>query len=279
MKPDALVTIVGVLLLAGCSSPADQASIDPNSSGIELIETIDGDTFDVQIDGATERVRLIGINAPERGECLASEATEALDQLLRSGPIRLEVDANDRDTYGRLLRYIWIGERSVNEELVARGHAIAQSYPPDTLLDSRLAEAQLRAQSAEAGRWSTDACGPPATDSSERPVRLTIEEIEPDAPGNDAENLNGEWVRITNSGPDAIDLAGWMLQDQSSSHRFTFPAGMIEPLATITIRSGCGEDSDTELFWCVSRSAVWNNDGDTAFLLDPAGNIVDSLGY
>ncbi len=45
------------------------------------------------------------------------------------------------------------------------------------------------------------------------------------------------------------------------------------------IFSGCGADSETELFWCESGSAIWNNSGDTAFLLDPAGNTVATLSY
>lgn len=277
----ALVTLLLVILIlaGGCSDPADRASQDSDAGGVELVETIDGDTFDVRIDGVTERVRLVGINTPERGECLASEATDALDQLLRSGPIRLDVDTNDRDRWDRLLRHVWVDDTYLNEQLVIQGLAIARSYPPDTMLDDRLSEAQSQAESAGVGRWSPDACGPPATDSAAGPVNLRIDEVEPDAPGNDAENLNGEWVRIVNDGAIEIELLGWMLQDESSSHRYEFPAATIDPQGTITIRSGCGEDSDTELHWCVSGSAVWNNDGDTVFLLDPSGNLADSLGY
>ena len=49
--------------------------------------------------------------------------------------------------------------------------------------------------------------------------------------------------------------------------------------AKVRLHTGCGEASDTDLYWCVSGSAVWNNDGDTVFVLDANGNIVVSRNY
>jgi len=46
----------------------------------------------------------------------------------------------------------------------------------------------------------------------------------------------------------------------------------------IRVYTGCGTNTDTSLYWC-SQGAVWNNSGDTAFLLDPSGNIHDRYGY
>jgi hypothetical protein len=43
--------------------------------------------------------------------------------------------------------------------------------------------------------------------------------------------------------------------------------------------TGCGQDTGDELYWCNTGSAIWNNSGDTAFLLDPAGNVVYSYAY
>lgn len=47
----------------------------------------------------------------------------------------------------------------------------------------------------------------------------------------------------------------------------------------MTIRSGCGQPTSTDLYWCSTRSAVWNNSGDTAFIIDPNGNIHSSSTY
>jgi micrococcal nuclease len=74
-------------------------------------------------------------------------------------------------------------------------------------------------------------------------------------------------------------MQGWVLKDESSRHRFFFPDGFIlEPQTTVRVRTGCGRDTDQPLYWC-NGSAVWNNAGDTAFLLDPSGNITSFYEY
>ena len=240
----------------------------------ELVDVVDGDTLDVRVGGVVERVRLIGVNAPERGECFYAEATERLVDLLDDGSLRLESDTSDRDQYGRLLRYVWAGETLVNERLVLDGLAIARRYEPDTTMAERFETAQDRATDRGAGLWGAKACGAvPRT-------ALSIVTIESDAPGDDGQNLNGEWAVIANDGSDPVDLTGWILKDESSSHRFSFPDGFrLGASSRVTVFSGCGTDTTAELFWCQSGSAVWNNQGDTGFLLDPSGNIVTALGY
>ena len=75
---------------------------------------IDGDTFDVDIGGRQERVRLIGINTPETHvehgppECFGPEAAEYTSSLLPVGTeVRLTRDVVGRDDYGRLLAYVY----------------------------------------------------------------------------------------------------------------------------------------------------------------------------
>lgn len=127
---------------------------------------------------------------------------------------------------------------------------------------------------AEAGLWAPDACGTAVS------AEVQIVHIEYDAPGNDNFNLNGEWVEILNGDETAVDLTGWVLKDESASHRYTFPNGFtLQPGATAFVYTGCGQDSATALYWCESGSAVWNNSGDTGFLLDPSGNLVWSYAY
>lgn len=70
-----------------------------------------------------------------------------------------------------------------------------------------------------------------------------------------------------------------MLKDESASHRYTFPAGFVLGAGTtVTVYTGCGTNGQASLYWC-SGGAVWNNDGDTAFVTDHNGNIVHSLAY
>jgi hypothetical protein len=54
---------------------------------------------------------------------------------------------------------------------------------------------------------------------------------------------------------------------------------VIAPGNEVFIYTGCGVDSASSLYWCNTGSAVWNNSGDTAFLLDPNGNIADQWRY
>lgn len=237
-----------------------------------VVGVTDGDTIDVVVDGEVETVRLVGINSPERGECLADDATEALRDRVGGQEVELVRDVSDRDRYGRLLRYVEVDGVDAGLELVRAGLALAREYPPDTARFAGYRVVQEAAEVAGAGMWASDACGGGATDAD-----VVISEIRLDADGDDNLNLNDEWVRITNRGSSPAALAGWVLKDTSASHRYRFPDGFVlDAGATVTVRTGCGTDSTTDLHWCNQGSAVWNNGGDTAFLLDPDGAIVDS---
>ena len=243
-----------------------------------VVSVTDGDTLTVELNGVNERVRLIGINAPEAGECLAAEATSELRNLTVGTTVRLVTDRSNRDDFGRLLRYVFVDDQVrgtvfVNEVLVESGLAIANRYEPDTARADDLEAAQTRAQDASRGLWFEGACGPPVE------IDVVISSINADAPGDDNENKNGEWVTIR-SRSGAADLTGFVLKDESASHRFTFPDGFIlSEGASVRVFSGCGSNSETNLYWCNPGSAVWNNSGDTAFLLDPNGSLVSQLSY
>ena len=256
-------TALALIIAVSCAG-------DPSDESV--LRVVDGDTFEVETEGGPERVRLIGIDTPETGECLADAAEDLLAELLDAGPLELRSDRSDRDRYGRLLRYAYSDGRFVNEALVREGLAIARSYPPDTAEDDRLARAAVAAREERLGMWAPDACG------SALEVDVTITEMRADPPGGDLTDLNEEWVEIRNAGDETLQLDGWVLKDESASHRFHFPESFaVRPGQTVRIHSGCGLDDDSSLFWCNRGSAIWNNDGDTAFLLDPNGNIVAFL--
>ena len=76
------------------------------------------------------------------------------------------------------------------------------------------------------------------------------------------------------------EIARVNIKDESASHRYSFPSGFtLGPGATVRLHTGCGSDTDTALYWCNQGSAVWNNSGDTVFVLDPSGNVVISESY
>ncbi len=283
MRSQLVAALLALAAAGGCSdsssdsaTPTSERSPVPTPASVgadHVLKVIDGDTFEVTIDGVEERVRLIGIDAPESGECMSAEATAALEALIRSG-VRLEPDVNDRDQYGRLLRYVEAGEVFVNEELVRRGLALAREYPPDTARQTRLSDAQAVAKDAKRGLWNRTACGPATA------ADIEISNINANPAGDDTENLNEEWIDVTNSGAVTLDLTDWVIRDESASHRFTFANGFVLGAgAKVRLHTGCGQPSDTDLYWCVGGSAVWNNDGDTVFLLDANGNIVVSRSY
>jgi hypothetical protein len=154
---------------------------------------------------------------PSAGECLADVASERLTELLSGGKVRLETDTTDRDRYGRLLRYVYVGDTFVNEVLVRDGLAIARRYPPDVARADALASAQAQADAEAAGRgiWNHRALADAAG--------LELSALPADPPGVDNDDLNGEWVELTNTGHSTIDLTGWGLKDESASHRYGFP--------------------------------------------------------
>lgn len=89
-------------------------------------------------------------------------------------------------------------------------------------------------------------------------------------------SLQDEWVEITNRGSSPVSLTGWKIEDDGSKHTYTFPSCTLDSQATVTLYTGEGTNTATELYWG-SGSPIWNNDGDTAYLYDNSGNMVASL--
>ena len=106
---------------------------------------------------------------------------------------------------------------------------------------------------------------------------LKVIAVQFDAPGNDNENPNGEWVDIRNDDTATVDMTGWRLEDEGPNSTYNFPAGFtLAPGVTVRIFVGVGVDTATSLYWGLG-SAVWNNGGDTASLFDSSGMLIDSL--
>jgi len=96
------------------------------------------------------------------------------------------------------------------------------------------------------------------------------------APGDDRQNVNGEWVQLTNHGDDMVLIAGWTLSDNSHSTLYTFPAIILVPGETITVFSGVGTLNDTALYMGKTEP-VWGNDGDIAILKDGRGSVINQM--
>jgi endonuclease YncB( thermonuclease family) len=125
--------VVTFLSLAACTldTPTDDGSIISGGESALVTNIIDGDTIDVQIRGVGYRVRYIGINTPERDEPCYADATQANAQLVDGETVTLVRDESNTDDFGRLLRYVYVGNQMVNALLVQNGWAENAEYPPD----------------------------------------------------------------------------------------------------------------------------------------------------
>ena len=128
---------------------------------------VDGDTLSVRLDsGRRERVRLIGIDTPERGGCLAGRATGVARQLADDERVVLRGDATQdtRDAYGRLLAYAWVGGRDLGFQMISRGLARVYVFerPFQRLSAYRRAEAIGRTRPQNVWRGCAPA-SPPRT--------------------------------------------------------------------------------------------------------------------
>jgi competence protein ComEC len=101
-----------------------------------------------------------------------------------------------------------------------------------------------------------------------------ISAVQFNAPGDDRQNLNGEWVQLANRGDGPVLLAGWTLSDATGAHPYVFPAFILMPESSVSVFTGSGRMNGTALFMDLNEP-LWDNDGDVATLKDIGGNIID----
>jgi len=119
----------------------DNSKITNNETSVNFSDNfvsnvIDGDTFEL---ANGDKVRLICVDAPELGKAGANDSKTFLEILILNKDVRLEKDLEDKDSYGRLLRYVYVNdsfnegnEIFVNKELVREGYASVFRYENDT---------------------------------------------------------------------------------------------------------------------------------------------------
>ncbi|WP_227356129.1 lamin tail domain-containing protein [Haladaptatus salinisoli] len=113
----------------------------------------------------------------------------------------------------------------------------------------------------------------PTMTTSQPANALQLTEVHADAAGDDADNLNDEYIVLKNTGNTPLDLSGWQIRDEAD-HSYTVPNGVtLEPGAQITIHTGSGEKTNTDLYWG-SGQPIWNNGGDTVIVVDTEGTTV-----
>ncbi|MBL1101112.1 lamin tail domain-containing protein [Streptomyces coffeae] len=110
--------------------------------------------------------------------------------------------------------------------------------------------------------------------------RVVIGEVQYNSPGSDdysRRSLAAEWVTITNTGRQRVDLSGWTLAD-TARHVYRFEDLTLRGYESVRVRTGSGLDTERDVYQG-SRTYIWNNDGDTAILRNDRGRFMDAKSW
>lgn len=264
----------------------------------------DGDTLTVRVAGqGLQKIRLNGIQTAElwnyrpnhrRGYCHAVAARSRLERLVRGSGRRVRLYAQRKNSRSvgegrsRFRRTVavrsgggWVDAGSV---LVREGHGLWLPNGDEWAWNGTYSKLAQQAQRSGKRIWDDRACGVGPVQAS--PLRMKVKW---DAADNDAQNINGEWVRITNLGKRRVSLRGWWLRDSylrgtlhgpKKGRGFSFPkSAAIKPGRSLTVFAGKGRSRGSRLHWGLGDSPFENatNDrkkvGDGAYLYDPDGDI------
>jgi len=251
-----IILIILITILISCG-----IIFSKNKETAKVFEVIDGDTIRLTNE---KTVRLIGINAPEKGQYYFEESKSKLKELVEERKITLEKDVDEKDSFGRLLRYVFIGDKFVNLKLVEEGYAYVLTISPDTKYSDKFIEAENKAKLQEIGIWK-------------KPFFncIRIEEFHFDANGNDNNNLNDEYITFKNICNFFINLTNWMIKDKTNN-TYIFPEFIFS--TKFTLYSGSGINLQTKIYWN-SKRAIWDNRGDILYLIDDEGDLILKYDY
>src|SRR4051812_5690769 len=291
-------------LLALTAAPAAQARTGPCTAAAgsprchfwtgRVTFVADGDTIDVDIAGdhrGTRPIRMSGINAMEltryskyasrrRGECHGVAATGRLEQLIPRRHRRVPRAAQSPSSRSghRLRRQVSvrIGGRWVDtgRVLAAEGHVLFLANPVEWAWNREYETLAQRAALRRLRLWNPHGCGAGAARNVDLGMRVNY-----DAEGNDFENVNGEWARISNPSGSRVPLHRWWFRD-SALRRYVFPrSAVIPPHGSLLLRMGRGHNGGGVFHWGLPTPPFENASfarrgvGDGGYLFDPRGNL------
>ncbi|MFH1978446.1 MAG: thermonuclease family protein [Candidatus Aenigmatarchaeota archaeon] len=263
MKKGILLVIVVVVLGAMgyilLDLPGSEIVPDIRLQGESAVidRVIDGDTVELE---NGDKVRLLGIDTPEKGQLFYGEATRWLEERVLNKEVWLEPGKENKDKYDRFLRYIFVGSTFINLELVKTGYATSYIFEEDQYSEV-IREAEQEARRDGLGLWGV---------ASLKAFCLGIYNFHYNAKGDDNENLNDEYIEFRNKCTHPIQITGWVLFD-SKNTIYRVPNVTVMNKTIITVHTGTGQNTEEDLFWGLER-AVWNNDGDKLTMLDAEGN-------
>ena len=257
-----------VLLYTFSMATGSIALAQPVPKFSTVVKVYDGDTVTLE---SGDRVRVRWVNSPERkpAQRYAEEARRHAERLLLHRKVRLQVDPeNVRDSYGRIIAGVSVGQTDLSLSLVEQGLAHVFIIPPEPTDVSKLLKAQESARIKRRGIWST-----PGFQG-----KLHITSFHPNAAGDDNQNVNGEYLRICNISAETVDLGEYKFRN-ARGKVYPLPTVPIPAGHTIKVHSGKGihqTDPDWQLTAHMgSAGPIWSNEGDRATLLGPDGRKVD----
>jgi len=149
--------IIGLFVFIGILVDSELEGNTIKSFGGRLVEykvvtkIIDGDTIIVE---GGESVRLLGIDADERGKPCYTEAKNRLEELILDKRVKLEPDIEDKDQYGRSLRYLFLNGTNMNLLLIKEGLAIARFTDENVKYKKEIINAEKKAMDEKIGcKW------------------------------------------------------------------------------------------------------------------------------
>lgn len=257
MKLSPLLFSLIALLLASASGVTGYYILKSSvhETLFNVTDVIDGDTIEID---TGEKVRMLGINAPETSEHYYAEAKKMLDSLVKNKNVVLKSGSEDTDRYGRLLRYVFIDGDFVNLRMVEGGYATVYILDPEEKHYLELMKAEKTAKDGKLGVWKPSGysgC-----------IRIT-----------DFQYSGEERAKFHNDCNYSIKMDSWEIKDEGT-HIYRFKPFILGANSDLMFFTGFGSDGADRLYWN-SKTAVWNNDGDTLFLRDDRGNLVLSYSY
>jgi micrococcal nuclease len=123
---------------------------------------VDGDTIKIDLDGQEETIRLILVDTPETKhpktgvQPFGPEASAFTTEQLTGKSIKIEPGIEERDRYGRLLAYVYVGDKMFNKMLLEKGLARVAIYPPNTKYLDEFEKLQAAAKEKKIGIWSIE---------------------------------------------------------------------------------------------------------------------------
>jgi endonuclease YncB( thermonuclease family) len=249
-----------------------------NSWTATITKIIDGDTFEVIWDngytppaGLLDRIRIAGVDTNEisTNEPFADAATARLAELIPVGTqVVLQAIDENSNTLDRPLRHVFVDGVNVAITLISEGLGLAASYDIEPTYREDYFAASESAQLARVGMWSLMEQG----DNSAPGIEMFVNY---DASGNDANNLNDEYIHITNTSTEDLDLSGWTVRSSARLNGTTIEildGTVIAAGETFEIFVGSGVNSSNALYLGLTEP-IFDNTGDVVYLRDNDLNI------